>query len=58
MTHDATLEEMWRIKEELSTAHDTWEEYIADILAFQEEERRQGVEFVSFQSHKREPATV
>ena len=56
MTHDATLEEMWRIKEELSTAHDTWEEYIADILAFQEEERKRGVKFVSFPPRKPEPA--
>ena len=53
---DATLEEMWRIKEELSTAHDTWEEYIADILAFQEEERRHGVKFVRFPPRKPEPA--
>ncbi len=45
---DATLEEMWRIKEELSTAHDTWEEYLAEIFAFQEEERKRGVKFVSF----------
>ena len=44
MRHDATLEEMWRIKEELSTAHDTWEEYIAGILAFQEEGRRRVVD--------------
>ena len=55
MMCDATLEEMWRIKEELGTAHDTWEEYIADILAFQEEERRQGVRFVSFSPRKPEP---
>ena len=54
--HDATLEEMWRIKEELSSAHDTWEEYIADILAFQEEERRRGVKFVPFPPRKPEPA--
>ena len=54
-TNDLALEEMWRIKEELSTAHDTWEEYIADILAFQEEERRRGVKFVSFPPRKPEP---
>lgn len=56
MMHDATLEEMWRIKEELSTAHDTWEEYIADLFAFQEEERRQGVKFVSFSPRRAESA--
>ena len=50
MKHDATLEEMWRIKEELSTAHDTWEEYLADIYSYQEQERKRGVKFVSFSS--------
>ena len=56
MTHDATLEEMWRIKEELGTAHATWEEYLAELFAFQEEERRRGVKFVSFSPRKPEPA--
>ena len=56
--YDEGLEEMWRIKEELSTAHDTWEKYIADILAFQEEERRKGVRFVSFSSREPEPVMV
>lgn len=50
MKHDASLEEMWRIKEELSTAHDTWEEYLADIYSYQEQEFRRGVKFVSFSS--------
>jgi len=48
--NDATLEEMWRIKEELSAPHLSWEEYIADMFAFQEEERKRGVKFVSFSS--------
>lgn len=41
--HDATLEEMWRIKEELSAPNDSWEEYAAALYAFQDEERRNGV---------------
>ncbi len=49
---DATLEEMWRIKEELSMAHVSWKEYLADIFAYQEEERKRGVKFVSFESKR------
>jgi hypothetical protein len=47
--HDATLDEMWRIKEELSTAHDTWEAYLAELFAFQEEERKRGVKFANIE---------
>lgn len=47
MMHDATLEEMWRIKEELSAPNDSWEEYAAALYAFQDEERRNGVRFMS-----------
>ena len=43
-----TLEEMWRIKRELGAEYPTWEEYVAALLAFQEEERKRGVKFVSF----------
>ena len=46
MMHDATLEEMWRIKEELSAPNDSWEEYAAALYAFQDEERRNGVRFM------------
>lgn len=42
-----TLEEMWRIKRELSTQHGSWAEYAASLMAFQEEERREGVKFYS-----------
>ena len=48
MTHDATLEEMWRIKEQLSAPEISWEEYAARLYSFQEEERKRGVKFVSF----------
>ena len=40
-----TLEEMWRIKRELSTQHGSWEEYVASLMAFQEAERRAGVRY-------------
>lgn len=44
-----TLEEMWRIKREIGAEYPTWEEYVAGMKAFQEEERKRGVKFVSFQ---------
>ena len=43
--HEDTLEEMWRIKRELSTQHGSWAEYAAALMAFQEAERRAGVRF-------------
>ena len=46
--HDATLEEMWRVKRKLGTEHKTWDEYVAALFAFQEEERKQGVKIVTF----------
>ena len=58
MRHDATLEEMWRIKEELSAPDKSWEEYAAALYAFQEEERRRGVKFVQFPPRKPELATA
>ena len=51
MTNDATLDEMWRIKEELSAPQLSWEEYAAALYAYQAEERKRGVKFVSF-SHE------
>ena len=54
MIHDATLEEMWRIKEELSAPQVSWEEYAARLYAFQEEERKRGVKFVSFSTKRPE----
>ena len=53
-----TLEEMWRIKREIGAEYPTWEAYVAGILAFQEEERRRGVKFVSFPPRRPEPAMV
>jgi len=56
--HDATLEEMWRIKEKLSAPTDSWEEYAASLYAFQEEERRNGVRFATLPPRKPESAMV
>ncbi|MBR4614751.1 MAG: hypothetical protein IKO55_04025, partial [Kiritimatiellae bacterium] len=48
------LEEMWRIKREIADEYPTWESYVAGILAFQEEERKRGVKFVSFSPERPE----
>ena len=58
MMHDATLEEMWRIKEELSAPNDSWEEYAAALYAFQDEERRNGVRFMSLPPCRTESTTL
>ena len=52
MMYDATLEEMWRIKRELSAPDDSWEKYAAALYAFQEEERKQGVKFADIEPAK------
>ena len=52
MMYDATLEEMWRIKRELSAPEDSWEKYAAALYAFQEEERKQGVKFADIEPAK------
>ena len=52
LQQEDTLEEMWRIKREIADEYPTWEAYIAGILAFQEEERKRGVKFVSFSSER------
>ena len=46
--YDEGLEEIWRINREIAAEYPTWDAYVAGILAFQEEERRRGVKFVSF----------
>lgn len=48
MRPDATLEEMWRIKREIASEYATLEDYFKGMLAFQDEERKRGVKFVSF----------
>ena len=56
MQQEDTLEEMWRIKREIAEEYPTWEEYVAGIYAFQEEERRRGVKFATLPIRKPEPA--
>ena len=46
--HDATLEEMWKIKKELSAPQLSWDEYAAVLYAYQEDKRKRGVKFVSY----------
>ena len=58
MMHDATLDEMWRIKEKLSAPQLSWEEYAAALYAYQEEERRRGIKFASFSSETTDSQTV
>ena len=55
MKYDEGLEEIWRIKREIAAEYPTLEDYFKGMLAFQEEERKRGVKFVSFPSRKPEP---
>ena len=55
MQQEDTLEEMWRIKREIAEEYPTWEEYVAGIYAFQEEERKRGVKFVTLPTRKPDP---
>ena len=56
MMYDETFEEIWRIKREIAAEYPTLEEYFKGMLAYQEEERRRGVKFVSFPPRKPESA--
>ena len=44
--YDEGLEEIWRIKREIAEEYPSLEEYFKGMLAYQEERRREGVEFV------------
>ena len=48
MKYDESLEEIWRIKREIASEYATLEDYFKGMLAYQEEERKRGVKFVSF----------
>ena len=56
MMYDESLEEIWRIKREIAAEYPTLEDYFKGMLAYQEEERKRGVKFVSFPPRKQEPA--
>ena len=58
MKYDESLEEIWRIKREIASEYPTLEDYFKGMLAYQEDERRRGVKFVSFPPRKPEPATT
>ena len=49
LQQEDTLEEMWRIKREIANEYPSWDAYVAGVFAFQEEERKRGVRFVSFE---------
>lgn len=49
---DETLEEMWEVKRRLGSEHKSWDDYVAALFAFQEDERKRGVKFVSFESKR------
>lgn len=58
MMYDESLEEIWRIKREIAAEYPTLEAYFKGMMDYQEELRRQGVEFVSLPSPKPETATT
>ena len=54
--YDESLDEIWCIKREIAAECPTLEDYFKGMLAYQEEERKRGVKFVSFPPRKPEPA--
>ena len=45
MSYDASLEEMLKIKRELSDAGASWSTYVSNLMAFQDSERSHGMNF-------------
>ena len=45
--YDEGLEEIWRIKREIAAQYSSFDDYFQGMLDFQEEQRRNGVKFVS-----------
>ena len=48
--YDEGLEEIWRIKREMSSAFSSLEEYFKSLLSSQDERRRNGIEAVRLPS--------
>ena len=46
--YDEGLEEIWRIKREIAAEYPTLDDYFKGMMAYQEEQKRQGVRFVRF----------
>jgi len=56
MMYDESLEEIWRIKREIAAEYPTLEDYFKGMMDYQEELKRQGVEFVPLPPRKPESA--
>ena len=54
--YDESLEEIWRIKREIAAEYPTLEDYFKGLMDYQEELKRQGVEFVPLPTRKPKPA--
>ena len=56
MIYDESLEEIWRIKREIASEYASLDDYFKGMLAYQEQERENGVKFLSFPVRERKPA--
>ncbi|MBR6585867.1 MAG: hypothetical protein IKK82_00480 [Kiritimatiellae bacterium] len=56
--YDEGLEEIWRIKHEIAAEYQTLEDYFKGMMDYQEELKRQGVQFVRLPPRKPEPEMV
>ncbi len=56
--YDDGLEEIWRIKREISAGYANVEDYFRSVLEDQEKARRQGVRFVRLPIARRTPTVV
>ena len=54
MMYDESLEEIWRIKREIAAEYPTLEDYFKGMMDYQEELKRQGVEFFPLPPRKPE----
>ena len=54
--YDEGLEEIWRIKREIAAEYPTLDDYFKGMMAYQEEQKRQGVRFVRFPPKRPEHA--
>ena len=56
--YDEGLEEIWRIKREIAAEYPTLEDYFKGMMNYQEELKRQGVQFVRLPPRKPVPEMV
>lgn len=57
-TYDATLNEMWQIKRELSEQFASWADYVINLTDYQKKMEQQGVRVVHLPIARRTPAVV